>query len=770
MTSETSVLPGTEIVTGKAFYVDDFTDSQMVFAAFKRSPYAHARILDIPKPQSSLIIESILGREAATLSKPHPRPDLPGYKSYDLYALATDKVRFAGEAVAVIAVRERDQIEDALDEVNPEYEVLPPVMDPEAAMSTESALVNAEWRSNVFYKHHFRHGKVAETLRRADLVIKKTFKLARVTGAPLENRGFVASYDKVLKTLTINAPVQRPHVLRTALARTLSFPENKIRVITPNVGGSFGIKGHLFPEYTAVSLLSLKLGVPVKWSEERIEHLQSSVHARSQLHYVEAGFKRDGRILAIRARTIVDVGAYPALPYYATSASYSDEWLTGPYKVDNYEYTHTCVVTNKCPWGHYRGPGAMEANFVMEKLLDIAARRLSIDPADIRRRNLPRPSEFPFKTITGIKIDKGSYRKSLDQVLKLVQYERLRSEQLKLRKRERYIGLGIGIVAEVTGLGSIHVGKYSYPGFEYTSVQVDPTGTVTVTTGLCPQGQVSDRSMAMIVASELGVSEDDVSVIYGDTATMPYGGGTGGGSRSAVIGGGAATVAARRLKIKILRIASHIMKIPFSCLILKNGHVETKSKPKRKIRLEEIARVATFESHTLPAGLTPGLFEIASYAPKVPQTTSNASHIAVVEVDSETGLIKILKYAVVEDCGNIVNLSAVEGQICGGIAQGIGEAFLEKLVYNEDGQLLSSSFMDYLMPTSMDVPNVEIRHLTTPSSVLGGFKGVGEGSLIVSPAVLANAVEDAISPFGCELTELPITPETILKGIQESRT
>ena len=510
----------------------------------------------------------------------------------------------------------------------------------------------------------------------------------------------------------------------------------------------------------------MKIGRPVKWVETRSEDLASSVHGRGSIHRVNVSFTYDGRVLSLDDDVILDLGAYPALPYRGYSAYHIFDSIVGPYDIRSLSFRLRLVCTNKAPYGHYRGPGMLEGIFVVERVMDRVARYLGMDPVELRRRNLPK--KFPHTTPTGVVLDPGSYRKSLEEAVKTSDYESVRD--LKIRSgKDNLLGVGVALCAEITGLATADMGRrYAYPSYEYSQVQVDLDGKTTLMTGLCPHGQLNETTMAQVVAKELGVKYDDVEVRYGDTDLVSYGGGTGGGSRAAVIGGGSAMVASGKLREKILRISAHVLRVPKSDLTLKDGLVS--STGGASVSLADIARVAILEPDKLPPGESPLLVETTVYQPKLGYTFGNACHVALVRVDRMSGKVDVLKYFVVEDCGEMINEEVIMGQTMGGIIQGLGEALYEEMVYDGACNPLTTTFMDYCIPSTVESPPIEIRHLTTPSENTGGFKGVGEGGIVGALPAVVNAVEDALNSAGirAELDSIPLTTERVFAAINSA--
>lgn len=536
------------------------------------------------------------------------------------------------------------------------------------------------------------------------------------------------------------------HLLRTGLADTLGLGEHHIRVIAPDVGGGFGIKSHLFPEEVAVCLLSMRLGRPVKWIEDTVEHLAASIHARAHVHRVRMAVKRDGTILGIRADVVVDAGAYSLWP--------------------------RTVATNKCPLGPYRGVARSSAAFTIERALDDIARELRLDPVEIRFKNYVPDDAYPYTRVTGFVYDSASLQASLQKPTEVIGYAEFRREQAAARAQGRYLGFGLGTFIEQTAHGTSEFVRRRNPivfGYDTVSVSLDPSGKVTVASGLHSHGRGHETTLAQVVAERLGVPLADVRVRFGDTESAPYGLGTF-ASRSAVYGAGAAWKAADQVRHNLLTMAAHMLEANPDDLEVADGVIQVKGSPQSCMTVAEVARLAYHRPERLPPGLMPAdLSATQNYdAARGTGTWANAAHAAIVEVDIATGFVRILRYVVVEDCGVMINPLIVDGQVHGGTVQDIGGAMMEHLIYNEDGQLRSQTLMDYLLPSALDVPTIEVHHLQTPSTfTIGGFKGMGEGGAIAPLPALANAVSDALAPLGLSIDALPLSPERIRRLIEE---
>lgn len=751
------------LIQGHGTYVDDIKLPKTVFAAFLRSPYAHARIRSIDASKALElpgVVYVLTAKEGAKLLVHWMK--LPGLRQPERFSLAVDKVRYVGEPVAAVAAMDRKVAEDALELIDVEYEPLPVLVDAERALEHGSALLYEDWGDNVIFHDVFRSEGTEKAFAEADLVVSERLVSNRYSPTPIENRGLVASYDRERNFLTIWASTQFPHVMRTFLSEVLGFPENRMRVIAPNVGGGFGIKSAIFPDEVTVVILSMKLGRPVKWVEERREHLMVAGHERQQVHQIECAIKKDGTLLGVRDKIVADFGASGMFWTEVQPAMLTAASIPGPYRLRHYDFDLWCVATNKGPCGPHRGFGRPVAAYVMERMMDIIARKLGMSPVDVRIKNMIPPTEMPYTTPIGVLYDSGDYRENLRRTLALAKYDELRKEQSKLKASGRLVGLGLGCYVEYTAPGSSRLQGplgWSVGGWESCHLMVDPSGKVSAQLGTASQGQAHETVFAQVISDALGASFDDVYVSEGDTEKAPYGWGAW-ASRSTVATGGACIKASRKLKDKVVHIAAHLLGEAPEDLEMEKSVISSKRSGK-SVTLGEVANVALRRSAKLPEGMEPGLDVISFYEPDSPTTCSYATHLAQVEVDRETGSLKLLKYFIVDDSGVIVNPLTVEGQIHGSLAHGIGGAVFEDLVYSEDGQLLSSTFVDYLLPTATEMPEVIHDYTETPSLNLGGFKGMGEGAAIPTAGALANAVDDALSEYGVKFLELPITPEKL---------
>jgi carbon-monoxide dehydrogenase large subunit len=764
---------------GQARYVDDIVLPGMLEVAFARSPLAHAEIraVDTSAAAAAPGVHAVLtGTDVADRAKPiRCDSTYPSWQGTDFPALATGRVMFTGEAVAAVLAEDRYLAEDAAGLVDVDYEPLEVVASVEDAIRDGAPRLHPGWEDNFFVKRHFVGGEPDRVIADAPGVLELDLTTHRQTGIPMENRGVIAEWDRAQELLTVWTSTQIPHLVRTGLADCLGLPENRVRVIAPDVGGGFGIKGNLFPEEIVVSLLAMQTGRPVKWIEDRREHLLASIHAREHHHTATVAHDREGHILALKILMYVDCGAYSVYPWTATmDTGMALGILPGPYRLEHYQCDGFSVTTNKCPLGPYRGVSRPAACFTIERVMDAIAEAVGLDPIEVRRRNLVRPDEFPYTSATGLVYDSGSFLESLDALETAAGYAELRRLQQAARREGRHLGIGIGCYTEQTAHTTNEFIKRGVPiifGYEATTVRMDPSGTVTVHASTHSHGQGHETTIAQVVADQLQVALEDVHVRFGDTATTPYGMGTF-ASRSAVLAGGAAIRACGEIREMLLRFGAHLLGVTMAKVELVDGSVQLKADPERGVSVRDLARFAYHRPEKLPPGMQPMLEAAASYdADPGTGTFANSAQLALVEVDAETGAVKLLRYVVVEDCGTMINPLVVDGQVHGGIAQGIGGALLEELVYDENGQLLTTTFLDYLLPSATDIPDITVTHLETPSSFTpGGLKGMGESGAIAPGPVLAAAVEDAIRPIGYAfVNELPLTPERVHGWVEAAR-
>ena len=761
------------LLTGRALFVDDVQLPGMLHLAFVRSPLAHARIrsVDISAAASLPGVVAVFGAaELGGFLQNGPQlvapPAIPGlvFHSRTQPLLARDKVRHVGEPVAVVVAESRYLAEDAAEQVWVEYDPLDAVVDLERALLQGAPLVHEDLPSNLSAHVVQRKGDYAAARAAADLLIARRFHYDRGAAAAIENRAVAAHWEPRQGELTVWDTTQAPIPIRNGLARMLGLSETQVRVVAPFVGGGFGPKIMMFyPEEVLVAWLAVRLGGAVKWTEDRSENFFATTQERAQVHDAELALARDGRILGIRDAFLHDGGAYD--PYGLTVPLNSQCTLLGPYKVPAYESEFKAIFTNKTIVTPVRGAGRQHGVFVIERLLDFGARALGLTPDEIRRRNFIPPDEFPYDNEViyqdgaPLVYDSGNYAASLQRALEVIEYDRFtREEQPRLRAQGRHVGIGVVAYVEGTGIGP----------YEGARVTVESDGTVTVATGVGTQGQGHFTTLAQVVADPLGVDIENVRVVTGDTREFRWGTGTF-ASRGAVAAGNACHAAALLVRAKILRLAAEIFAVTTEEVILENGQVRVASDAARALPLSELATRANPLRGAVRAGTEPGL-EATSYFGAERGSTASGVHAAILEVDPETAMVQVQRYVVVHDCGRVINPLILDGQIHGGVAQGLGNAFYEQLVYDDNGQLLTASFMDYLLPTSLDMPHIDTAHLETPSPLNPlGVKGAGEAGAIPGGALFAQALENALGTSVPEILEMPLSPNRLFELMQSTR-
>jgi len=761
------------LLTGRALFVDDVHLPGMLHVAFLRSDHAHARIrgIDVSRARKRPgVVAVYTAGDLGDYWKPGPLlvppPPIAGmvFNEATQVPLARDKVRHLGEPLAMVVAESRYIAEDALDDIAADLEPLAAVTDLEAALRPEAPRIHERFDSNLAAHVVQAKGDYAKARAKAHTVIRRRFRYDRGISAAIENRAVAAHWDAAAAELTVWDTTQAPIPIRNGLASLLGLPESQVRVIAPFVGGGFGPKIMMFyPEEVLVPWAAQRLGRPVKWTEDRRENFTATTQERSQVHDAELALAKDGRILGVQDTFLHDTGAYD--PYGLTVPINSQCTLLGPYAVPHYRSEFTAVFTNKPIVTPVRGAGRQHGVFVMERLLDIAARELGMDRVEIRRRNFLRPRDFPhdhkiiFQDFQPLVYDSGDYEPAMRKAMDLIGYERfVREEQPRLRAVGKHVGLGIVSYIEGTGIGP----------YEGARVRVEPGGRVLVATGVGTQGQGHFTSFAQIVAEALGVAVADVHVVTGDTREFHWGTGTF-ASRGAVVAGSACHAAAHAVREKALALAAELLRVKPKHLALEGGRVFVKADASRGMTLAELARKANPLRGAVKPGTEPGLEATAYFGPSRGSTASGV-HAMIVEVDTETAQVAIRRYVVVHDCGRQLNPMIVEGQIQGGVAHGIGNAFYEQLVFDQGGQLLNASLMDYLLPTALDVPKVEMAHIETPSPLNPtGAKGVGEAGAIPTGALFAQAVEDALHGTGVEILEIPLSPNRLFELMEEAR-
>ena len=758
------------LLTGRGQFIADLELPRMLHAAFIRSPLAHARIrsVDLSRAAAPGVALVLSGVELARLLPPLPDTQLSlpskwtSHIEHEFHnpqqpGLAHDKVRHVGEAVAVVVAESRYAAEDAAELVTLDLDPLPAVVSAEAALASGAPLIHEHLQTNLFGAFSMGKGDVAAAMAGAPHKLQRRFYHHRYAAMPMECRGVAALHDPRTDSITIWSATQVVHWVRREVAAILGLPEARVRCVALDVGGGFGLKGHVYPEDLVIPFLARRLGRPVRWIEDRHEHLQCSAHSRDQLHDVEVGFDNDGHILVLRDNFILDCGAWNPIGGgvpYNTAAH-----LTGPYKIDNLAVSARTAATNKVPNTAYRGAGRPEAVFAMERIIDLVAGSLGLEPAEVRRRNMIRADEMPYRPGIlyrdgePITYDSGDYPGALQNALDAIGgVEAFRRRQREARQDGRYFGLGIGFYVEGTGVGP----------FEGATVRIDGSGKVYVSSGASSQGQGMETIFAQIVADAWQVAPDDVIISFADTAGIASGSGTF-ASRSTVNVSAALHHANERLRQKAFAIAANLLECAAADLELRDGGIGVVGVPGALVRLAQVAHAARPGwDHGRPQGVEAGLEETYYWEPPT-VTWSYAAHAAIVEVDRELGRVKIDKYAIAHDCGVVVNPLLVEGQIAGGTAQGLGGALLEDIAYDPDGQLRAGSLADYMVPTAGDMPELVLihQHTRSPLNPLG-VKGVGEGGAVAPPAAIANAVADALAPFDAEFNTTPIKPEQII--------
>lgn len=779
-------LTNRQLAAGKGQFVSDLQLPGMAYLAVLRSPHAAARIKKIDSSKAEAL-EGVLyvmtGAEAVANMRPIPEAwDTAeiGAKGVKWYALTPDRVRYVGEAVTAVVAETKYLAYRAVDLIEIEWELLDSVTDPMAALEPDSPLVEPEWGDNLLITRDWRTGDMEAAFDAAEFTIEGKVKSERITGVPLEPRGSVADYDPYRDQLTVWESTQNPHPLRTFLAETLNMAERKIHVIQPHVGGAFGLKQPPFQEQPLIAYLARKLQRPIKWIEERHENFQATGHARDVTLFYRAAFKKDGTVTGLDIRVVADVGAPTALLGWGMSfvTAYC---LPTVYRVPNNRIQLNVVVTNKCPWNAYRGFGKDSASFLMDRIMDRVAQETGLDRAAVRLHNFIQPEEFPYSQPSGAVLDSGNYPGTLQKVLQMVGYENFPEEQRKAREEGRYLGLGIG--QELTPEGCAMPGAVMISGYDSATVRVAPSGDVTVLSGVTSPGCGNETAFAQIAAEFLGCEFDRVAVIQGDTESCPYGLGNY-SSRGTMYGGSAVQIAATELRDKMFRIAGRMMEAAPEDLDATGGRIFVKGAPSRSVGFDEVANQIyrhTFGEYAEDE--EPGLestryFRMGNiyHQPEKQGRFSNypawpnGSAACVVEVDPETGNVKILRFCLVEDAGTVINPLLATANLHGSLAQGIGGAMFEQVAYDSNGQILTATLMDYTIPTAMEVPRFEIGHQETPSPFTPlGMKGVGESGVGSVLGALCSGIEDAIPELDLRIDELILTPSRIWRAIQDAR-
>lgn len=753
------------LITGQATYIDDIKLVGMLHMAVLRSPYGHARINNIDVEAARKLpgvyavytakdLNGVVGKVPVAAPLPPHITEGMGRRG----PLAEGKVRFYGDPVAVVVAEDRYIARDATDLIEVDYEPLPAIIDVEKAMQPDAPLLYEEFGTNVGLPIHPPTEDIdkifADTVANGGVVVKGRLVNQRLAPAAMETRGVVAEFRKVDKSLTVWSSSQIPHLLRNYLAEQMGLPQHQVRVIVPEVGGGFGSKLNIYPEEALAAYAAIKTGRPVKWIEDRSENFAATIHGRGQVDYIEAAADKDGKIQGLKVQVISDLGAYLQFFTDVIAIAFTMPMVSGCYDIPAIYCSCDIVFTNKAPTDAYRGAGRPEATYVAERAIDLVARELKKDPADVRRVNFIKPDQFPHKVATGAVYDTGNYAVALDKALELANYRGLRQEQEQKRAAGKLMGIGISSYVEICGLGP--KGSAPFGTYESARVRVEQSGTVMVYTGSSPHGQGEETTFTQLVGDEFGIPAESVIVLHGDTDSTPEGRGTY-GSRGTAVGGTAVFNAVQKLKEKMKLVASHMLEASVSDVELEDGKFYVTGSPQKSVTFVEVASTANL-SNTLAAGVEPGLEATSFFEPSA-CTFPFGTHICVVEIDKDTGEAELTKYYAVDDCGRQLNPMIVQGQIHGGIAQGVGQAMFESVVYDDDGQLLTSSFLDYAMPMSFEFPPFELDHTVTPTPINPmGVKGVGEAGTIGSTPAVTAAVADAL---GVAHVDMPYLPEKL---------
>ncbi len=757
------------MITGAGSYTDDVQLRGALYMEVLRSPHGHARIIsiDISKAKRSPgVIDVLAGQDINSQCKiPFPLYAILGdMHVVERWPMAVDVVRFVGEPIAVVVADTPGAARDALDLLDVDYEVLPAAVDLEGSASQDAPLVHEHIGTNLCYEAYGKSGDPDKAFAEADAVLSVRMEQPRLVPSPMEPRAVTASFQPSSRELTIWVTTQNPHTESSILARMLGISESKLRVIAIDVGGAFGCKINTYSESIIAALLSIRLGRPVKWTEGRQENFISTSHGRGQVQYVEAAYKKDGTILGLKLRIYADLGAYCQVLSHAIP-TLTPSMAPGVYSFRNIEWTTYGVFTNKVPYDAYRGAGRPEGAYIIERVVDLVAGALGMDPVDIRRKNFISGESFPYETPTGMVYDSGDYHASMDKALETSDYSEMRRAQEQARQHGRIVGIGITTTVEVCGFGpAAAMGGLS--GFESATVRMDSTAGVTVFTGSSPHGQGEETAFAQLAADQLGIPMEAVTVVHGDTAVVPRGGGTS-GSRSMAVGGSALVTAVAQVERKAKEIAAALLDTTPEGVLLEGGRFSAEDVQDRSVAWADVAREA-YSGGSLPSGMERGLEAVAFWEPEG-LTFPFSTHVAQVEIDRETGEVQLTSYVAIDDCGKVINPMLVEGQVHGGIAQGAGQALLEGALWDDSGQLLTGSFMDYAMPFADEFPDFILDRTvtTTPINPLG-VKGIGEMATIASTPTIVNAVADALSFLGAVHIDVPIRSEKVWKLLQAS--
>jgi aerobic carbon-monoxide dehydrogenase large subunit len=759
------------LIQGRATYVDDIKIAGMQHLAFKRSEVAHGRILSIDTSAAQAIdgVEAVFtGADLVPLIG--PMPIATPFPAPEHRAVAVDVVRYVGEPIAVVIANDRYIARDAVDAIAVVYDPLPAVVDPELAMTGQPAVIHPAFPNNISIAgipggtgvtpSGVDDSAIDKAFAEADVVISQRMLNQRLAPTAIEPRGVVAHYEPGKGTMTIWSSTQTPHILRSLIAAMNGLGQDQVRAIAPEVGGAFGAKANVFGEEYVAAAISKRLGLPIKWIEERSEAFLATTHGRDILAYVDLAAKRDGTVLGMKLRLVADIGAYHML-LTAAIPTLTMLMANATYDIPAIRVTVTEVFTNKMPTDSYRGAGRPEASYFVERAMDMLARELKMDPADVRRKNFIQPKQFPFQTQMGLVYDSGDYEKALDHALKIADWNKLKAERNAAKAQGRLVGLGLSMYVEVCGIGPSAI--LSVGGWEHSQVTIERDGRISATTGVSPHGQGNETTFAQMLADQFGVPMEHVTVHHGDTGVVKQGIGTF-GSRSQAVGGAALHMAGTKVRTKMAKFAASMLEAHEDDLVFENGRISVKGSPASGKPFNEVAAFA-YRPVPLPEGLEPGLSEEAFFEPSN-NTYPFGCHISMLEIDRETGEPTLLKFVCVDDAGHLINPLIVEGQIHGGLAQGIGQAMIEEVVYNDDGQLVTGSFMDYAIPRATDFPRFELDNTVTPTPVNPlGAKGVGEAGTLGSTPCIVSAAVDALSEFGVRHIDMMLRPEKLWRII-----
>ncbi|MEZ5935189.1 MAG: xanthine dehydrogenase family protein molybdopterin-binding subunit [Alphaproteobacteria bacterium] len=762
------------LVEGRGSYVDDIDLPRMVHLAFHRSPYAHAEIKAVDTEEARTM-PGVVGVFTMDDLKDRITPwvgvldHLKGIKSAEQWPLADGKVFSQGEPIVAVAATSRAIAEDAAERVTVAYEELPPVTDMMTALDPATPVIHPELRDNLCFHRVLDTGEVDAVFASAAAVVEDSFHFNRHTGVTLEPRSIVCDYNPADGQLTLHMSVQCPHMSKNLYARHLGLDEDRVRVVCRDVGGSFGIKIHTYADEMAAGAIAVKLGRPVKFVADRLESFVTDIHARDHKVKARAAFSAEGELLAIDMEDVTGIGPFSVYPRTSGIELNQVVNLTGgPYRHAHYRVDGKVVFQNKNVMCQYRGVGHPIAVAVGEHLMDLGARKLGLDPVAVRRRSFIPEDAYPYTSPSGAIYERQSHQACLEKLVEAMDYAGLRAEQNALRAGKTYRGIGFASLIEVTNPSPAFygVGGARIASQDGCTLRLDPTGGITATTGVTEQGQGTETIIAQIAATAVGVPIDKVRVITGDTDLVPYGGGTW-ASRGAGIGGEAALQAGKALRQNILELAATILQAKPVDLDVRDGAVVDDASGVERMPLAELGRIAYFRGDTLPKDVQPELIATRHYTQRgYPFVFTNAAHACHLEVDAETGIVRLLKYWVVEDCGRVINPKLVAEQTRGGVVQGIGPALYEECLYNAEGQLLNGSLADYLLPMAAEMPDIEVLHVETPTGTSElGAKGVGEAGTAGAPAAIMNAINDALSPFEVTLSDMPFTPDKILRAL-----